>query len=66
MHDAVHKHVIRGTSDTSRVSVYGIRGRVHPPVHPLHQRVTPRIIRDLHLLFPVASASSERNDGHRT
>jgi len=36
------------------------------PMHPLHQRVTSRIIRDLHLLFPVASASSERNDGHRT
>lgn len=27
-------------------------------VHPLHQRVTFRIIRDLHLLLPAASAST--------
>lgn len=54
-----HKHVIRGTSDTSRISVCGIRGRIHLlSVYPLHQRVTPGIICDLHLLLPVASANA--------
>lgn len=35
-------------------------------VHHLHQRVTPRIIRDLHLLLPAASSELRERNGHRT